>query len=213
MADLKVNEIFFSIQGETSRAGLPCVFVRLTGCNLRCGYCDTTYAYEEGETMSVDQVVDAVSGYGCDLVEITGGEPMAQAATPELARKLVDLDFKVMVETNGSFPLDTLPKEAIKIVDIKTPGSGEVGSFHYYNLHRLTPRDELKFVVCSRADFDWALREIDSKALETVCGINISPAAGLVSDEEAASWVLHGGKALRLNLQLHKMLWGAARGR
>lgn len=207
-----VNEIFHSIQGESTRAGLPCVFVRLTGCNLRCGYCDTTYAYDEGKEMSIARIAEAVSAHHCHLVEITGGEPLAQADTAELAEKLISLGHTVMVETNGTFDISVLPEEAIKIVDIKTPESGEAEKFLYENLKCLTKNDELKFVICSKCDFDWALHEIERNNLTGICPVNISPAAGKVSFQAAADWILKSGKNLRLNPQLHRIIWGDKRG-
>ncbi len=209
---LTVNEIFFSLQGESSRAGRPCVFVRLTGCNLRCGYCDTTYAYQEGREMYVEQIIDEVKRHHCGLVEITGGEPLMQPETAELARWLIELDYTVMIETNGSYDVGVLPQEVVKIVDIKTPGSGEGESFIPGNLKHLEAKDEIKFVICSRADFDWAVATINEHRLTAICPVNISPAAGNVSPQEAAEWILNSGLDLRLNLQLHRIIWGDRRG-
>lgn len=206
-----LNEIFFSLQGESSRQGLPCVLIRLTGCNLRCGYCDTTYAYQEGREVGIEDVIDEVKKHGCRLVEITGGEPMAQPGTAALARRLLDLDFTVMVETNGSFDISALPDGVIKIVDIKTPGSGAGKSFLWDNLKHLGEKDEIKFVVTSRADFDWAVRQMKKYGFTGIRAVNISPAAGLVPEQEAAQWILESGLPLRLNLQIHRILWGGKR--
>lgn len=206
-----LNEIFYSLQGESSRQGLPCVLIRLTGCNLRCGYCDTTYAYQEGREVGIDDVIDEVKRHGCRLVEITGGEPMAQPGTAALARRLLDSDFTVMVETNGSFDISSLPDGVIKIVDIKTPGSGAGKSFLRDNLKHLGEQDEIKFVVTSRADFDWAVRQVKKYGFTGIRAVNISPAAGLVPEQEAAQWILESGLPLRLNLQLHRILWGGKR--
>lgn len=208
---LVLNEIFFSLQGESSRQGLPCVMVRLTGCNLRCVYCDTPYAYQEGREASLDEIIGRVEEFGCRLVEITGGEPMAQPAAAELARQLLALDFTVMMETNGSFDIATLPDGVIKIVDIKTPGSGAGNSFLWDNLKHLGGKDEIKFVIASRADFDWAARLVKKHGLANIRAVNISPAAGMVSEREAAQWILESGLPLRLNLQLHRILWGGQR--
>ncbi len=206
-----LNEIFFSLQGESSRQGLPCVLVRLTGCNLRCGYCDTTYAYQEGKDVPIDEIVERVKAFGCRLVEITGGEPMAQPGTAALARRLLDLDFTVMVETNGSFDISALPYGVIKIVDIKTPGSGAGKSFWWDNLKHLGEKDEIKFVITSHADFEWAVRQVKKHGLADNHVVNISPAAGMVPEADAARWILESGLPLRLNLQLHRTLWGTRR--
>ncbi len=208
---IMLNEIFFSLQGESSRQGLPCVLVRLTGCNLRCGYCDTPYAYQEGREADIEEILDEVKKFGCRLVEITGGEPMAQPETAALARRLLELDFTVMVETNGSFDVSVLPDQVIKIVDIKTPGSGAGKSFLWDNLKHLDEKDEIKFVITSRADFDWAVRQVKKHSLAGIRAVNISPAAGMVQEADAAQWILESGLPLRLNLQLHRILWGGKR--
>jgi 7-carboxy-7-deazaguanine synthase len=211
---LSVSEIFHSIQGESTRSGYPTVFIRLAGCNLRCAYCDTDYAWEQtsGAMMPVEEVVRKASSYRCGLVEITGGEPMAQNETPELCEKLLSARFKVMIETNGTFDISTLPSETVKILDIKCPGSGESGKFNHKNLTNMSGNDEIKFVVSHKDDFDWAIKEIEKNGLLSICPINISPAGGKASLEETAKWILESGKNLRLNLQLHKLIWGDKRG-
>ena len=155
---LKVNEIFYSIQGESSFAGYPCVFVRLTGCNLRCSYCDTQYAYESGAVMEIGDILKAVEGFSCPLVEITGGEPLLQHETPDLVKSLLDRDFQVLVETNGSLDIDLIDTGAVRIVDIKCPSSGEHLRNNSQNLKRLSPVDEIKFVIGTREDYDYAKR-------------------------------------------------------
>ncbi|MBI3793478.1 MAG: radical SAM protein [Nitrospinae bacterium] len=209
---LDVCEIFHSLQGETTRAGFPTVFVRLAGCNLACKYCDTKYAWEPGEKMSVSDVLERVRKYNCNRVELTGGEPMAQAEAYELCQKLVELGFSVMVETNGTFDVSTLPPAVVKIVDIKCPSSGESGKFLWSNLKYLSSNDELKFVLTTREDFDWALSLIDEKNLSSVCTVNISPASHSIDGQEVARWILESGRGVRLNLQLHKIIWGDKRG-
>lgn len=209
---LVVNEIFFSLMGESGSAGLPAVFIRLTGCNLRCGYCDTTYAYEEGREMAPEEIIDSVSQFKCRAVLITGGEPMLQGETANLAIKLLELGYKVMVETNGTIDLEPLPSKVVKIVDIKSPQSGAEGSFLPKNLEQLTPEDEIKFVVSSKEDFDWAVKEAQRLNLFALCAVNISPVHGKVAAEDAAKWILESGRNFRLNLQLHKILWGEKRG-
>ena len=208
---LLVNEIFHSIQGESTKTGFPMTLVRLTGCNLRCNYCDTVYAYEEGTRMDMNEITARVASFGCKAVEITGGEPMTQNATVELAKLLLEQGYTVMMETNGSVDLSPVPKEVKKIVDIKCPGSGAGGSFLLDNLKQITSHDELKFVVSSRDDFDWMISEIDDKNLLSICPINVSPATGKIDSAELADWILKCGKNLRLNLQLHKILFGDKR--
>ena len=208
---LLVNEIFHSIQGESTQAGFPMTLVRLTGCNLRCNYCDTVYAYEEGTQMDMDEILARVASFGCKALEITGGEPMTQNGTVELAELLLEQGYAVMMETNGSVDLSPLPKEVKKIVDIKCPGSGAGGSFLLENLKQITSHDELKFVVSSRDDFDWMISEIEDKNLLSICPVNVSIASGKVDSAELADWILKSGKNLRLNLQLHKVLFGDKR--
>lgn len=205
---LKVNEIFRSIQGESWFAGLPCVFVRLTGCNLRCSYCDTTYAYEEGEVLSVDDVLDRVAVENCPLVEITGGEPLLQDATPELATALLQRARAVLVETNGTLDIDLLPKGVVRIVDVKCPDSGESGKMLWENMGRLVKTDEVKFVLQSRADYDWAKSIVDDNELLRRCMVLFSPAFGILEGRVLAEWILDDNLPVRLNLQLHKYLWG-----
>ncbi len=203
---LKVNEIFLSLQGESTRAGLPTVFVRLAGCNLRCGYCDTSGAWETGDFMSIAEIAGKVAEFDCRLVEITGGEPMLQENTPELARKLLSDGYTVMVETNGTIDLSPLPKEAVKIVDIKCPESGSAEPFLYENLELLTENDEIKFVVSSKDDFNWSAAETVKRNLSAICTVNVSPVHGKVAPADLAEWILASGLPLRLNLQIHKYL-------
>jgi len=205
-AGLKINEIFFSLQGESTRAGLPTVFVRLAGCNLRCGYCDTSGAWEIGKFMSVENVARKVAEFDCRLVEITGGEPMLQANTPKLARKLLSDGCTVMMETNGTVNLSPLPKEVAKIVDIKCPESGAAEPFLYENLKLLTQNDEIKFVVSSKDDFNWSAAETVKRNLLSICTVNVSPVHGKVAPADLAEWILASGLPLRLNLQIHKYL-------
>lgn len=207
---LDVIEIFHSIQGESTRAGLPCAFVRLAGCNLHCRYCDTQYAREEGTRRAVEDVVAQVHALGVPLTEITGGEPLLQAQTPELAELLADLGHTVLVETNGTVPL---PKERRfhTIIDWKTPGSGHQDSFHRRNLPRLREGDEIKFVVCDRADFDWAVERLG--AIPPRIPVLFSPASTLPSPRLLARWILDARIHVRLQIQIHKVLWpDAARG-
>lgn len=204
---LKVNEIFYSIQGESSFAGFPCVFIRLTGCNLRCTYCDTKYAYKEGRNMAVEEIVELVNHYECPLIEITGGEPLLQEETPQLAQNLTENGFRVLVETNGTQNIDLLRGDVIRIVDIKTPGSGESDKTDWQNLNRLDPKDEVKFVLSSRADYNWAKEIIHTHRLNEEVSVFLSPAHEKQSPSELARWILESRLNVRLQLQLHKVLW------
>lgn len=204
---LIVNEIFRSIQGESWFAGLPCVFVRLTGCNLRCSYCDTAYAYEEGEALTVEEVVERVALHNCPLVEITGGEPLLQDETPELAAALLQRARAVLVETNGTLDIDILPKGVVRIVDVKCPDSGASRKMLWENMDRLVKTDEVKFVLLSRRDYDWAKAIVAKHELIRRCMVLFSPAFGILEPQVLAGWILDENLAVRLNLQLHKYIW------
>jgi 7-carboxy-7-deazaguanine synthase len=205
---MRVTEIFFSLQGEGTRAGLPCVFVRFTGCDLRCVYCDTAYAFHGGRDMSQEEILQEVARHPCKLVLLTGGEPLLHRELPELARTLLARGYEVTVETHGQRPLDGLPAGVVRIVDVKTPDSGEVTTDFAY-LDRLTPRDEVKFVVASRADFDWSLEVARRHALEGRVQVLFSPVWGKVEPRALAAWMLESGVDARLSLQIHKVIWGA----
>ncbi len=210
---LQINEIFHSIQGESTRAGLPCIFVRLTGCNLRCVWCDTAYAFHEGRPMSVDQVLDAVATYDCRMVEITGGEPLLQQEVIPLMERLLERDYEVLVETGGSLPIEQVPLGVRRIVDIKCPDSGECEKNRWENLEHLREGDELKFVLASREDYGWAAEQIMTRGLAGRCPLLISPVHGAIDPGEMARWVLDDGLPVRVQVQLHKVLWpGATRG-
>jgi len=205
---LNVNEIFFSIQGESTYAGRPCVFVRLTGCNLRCGYCDTRYAYDEGERLSIDAIIEAVSAHGVPLVEITGGEPLLQPETPELIDRLLADGFEVLMETNGSFDIGRVNAACVKIVDIKCPASGESHTTDLTNLDRLGSRDEIKFVLSGRNDYEYA-RDLIREHETALAGhpVLMSTVAGVLSPAQLAQWILEDRLDVRLQLQLHKFIW------
>ena len=216
---LRINEIFHSIQGESSWAGCPCVFVRLTGCPLRCTYCDTEYAFREGTSRTVEDVVREVHSIGCPLVEVTGGEPLAQRACPALVRRLLDLGHVVLVETSGAVDTSALDPRAHVILDVKTPGSGERARNLASNLDRLRPHDEVKFVVTDRADYDFAKATIAQHRLAERCrAVLLSPvfeqAKGLeilgaraLAPRTLAEWMLEDRLPARMNLQLHKFIW------
>ncbi len=206
-----VNEIFRSIQGESTYAGLPCTFIRLTGCNLRCSWCDTAYAFHEGREMKEIEVLTKIKDYPLDLIEITGGEPLFQPHTVELCRKILALGAHVLVETNGSLDISVLPQEVVRIVDIKCPGSGEAASMNWRNIRRLRSQDQVKFVVADRSDFDYALQVIKNYDLINRCTVLIAPAYGLMAHDVLAEWILSAQLPLRLQLPLHKIIWGAER--
>ncbi|HEU4385114.1 MAG TPA: radical SAM protein [Anaeromyxobacteraceae bacterium] len=204
---MQVTEIFFSIQGEGSRAGRPCVFVRFTGCDLRCVYCDTAYAFHGGRPMSRPEILAEVGRHPARLVCLTGGEPLLQKELPALARDLLDRGYEVTIETHGQRPLDDLPPAAVRIADVKTPGSGEVARDLAW-LERLSPRDEVKFVVCSEEDFRWSLDVIRRHRLEGRVEVLLSPSHGQVEPRDLARWMLESGVRARLNIQIHKVVWG-----
>jgi 7-carboxy-7-deazaguanine synthase len=211
---LVVCETFASLMGESTRAGVPAYFIRLTGCNLRCRYCDTAYAYEGGRELTVAALMAMVQTQPHRLVLVTGGEPLLQAETPVLLTALLDAGFTVCLETNGSRPIGALEARVHRILDVKCPGSGMADHNDWGNLDLLTPRDEVKFVVAHRSDFAWALEVIDRHGLAERLPVLISPVFGQVSLQEAAAWILTSRRPVRLNLQLHKYIWGPeARGK
>lgn len=206
---LKVNEIFYSLQGESTMMGRPCVFARLTGCNLRCVYCDTKNAYENGIMMSVDQVVRAVTKYDCPMVMITGGEPLMQESSYTLIDKLLDAGYQVMLETNGTQDIQRIPEGVMSVVDFKCPSSGESDKILYSNIDFLTPTDNAKFVIGDRADYEWASDLIFDYGLVELCEVLMSPVHGSIEPQTLAEWILKDHMPVRLQLQLHKLLWGA----
>ena len=204
---MKVNEIFTSIQGETSFAGLPFTFVRLTGCNLLCSYCDTQYAYEEGTEWSIDRVMDEIQQRGISRVVVTGGEPLLQNETPALCSLLSDKDFIVLLETNGSISIKNIDQRVHRILDLKCPGSGMDAHMDFKNINYLTPRDEVKFIISDRSDFQWALAIIKRYNLEQKPNILMSPAHQALHPRELAEWIIQEKLNARLQLQLQKYLW------
>ena len=208
MKVLTVNEIFYSIQGESTRAGEPCVFVRLTACDLRCTWCDTAYAFYEGRKMSIDEVVEAVDRHGCPLVEITGGEPLLQEDVYPLMERLLAAGRTVMLETGGHRSIARVPERVLKIVDVKCPGSGEANRNDWENLGRLGPHDQVKFVVKDRADYDFASAVISRHHLAGRAGaILLSPVHGVLDPKTLSEWMLADRLPARLQLQLHKFIW------
>lgn len=205
---LRVSEIFYSLQGETSRIGLPTVFVRLTGCPLRCGYCDSKRAYSGGTAYSVEQILSLVAEYGAHYVCVTGGEPLAQKGALGLLKALCDADYSVSLETSGALPVDQVDPRVSRIVDIKTPGSGEAQKNHWSNLACLGMKDEIKLVLCDRADYEWAREQIRSRQLERIAPVILSPVWETLPPAMLAQWVLEDRLPVRMQVQLHKVLWG-----
>lgn len=206
-SQLVVHEIYASLQGESSYAGRPCVFVRLTGCNLRCTYCDTEYAFYGGERISIDDVVAKVLGYGIPLVEITGGEPLLQKACVTLARRLVDAGLAVLIETSGERPIDVLPPGVIRIMDIKCPSSGECEKMNWDNIAHLNANDEVKFVIGDRADYDWAIEVMRKYDLSRRCVVLMSTVFGKIEAKDVAQWMIDDKLDARFQLQMHKYIW------
>lgn len=210
---LRISEIFFSLQGETSRAGLPTVFIRLTGCPLRCGYCDTTYAFTGGNTMTLTEIMAEVAYHPTRYVCVTGGEPLAQKNVHPLLRLLCDAGYAVSLETSGALDVSMVDTRVMKILDIKTPASGEVSKNLWGNLEYLSATDEIKFVVCDDADYQWAKQCLSDRQLSDKCSVIFSPAQGQISATNLAEWILRDGLKVRLQIQLHKILWGNEKGK
>jgi len=210
---LRITEIFHSIQGESVTAGCPTVFVRLTGCPLRCGYCDTDYAFQGGEWMTLEAILEQAGGYGTKYVTVTGGEPLAQPNCLHLLAQLCDRGYRVSLETSGALDVSAVDPRVVKVMDLKTPGSGEMERNHYENIPLLLPHDQVKFVVCDRADYDWAVAMLKTHNLASRCGVLFSPSFGQQDAAELAGWILEDRLPVRLQLQLHKLLWGNEPGR
>jgi len=210
---LKVSEIFYSLQGEVRTAGAPTVFIRLTGCPLRCRYCDTEYAFSGGERLTLADILERVGDYGARLVTVTGGEPLAQKDTPALLTALCDAGYEVSLETSGSIDVRPVDPRVSIVLDIKTPGSGESERNRLENLGLLSAKDQIKFVICDRGDYEWSREFIAAHDLTRICEIWLSPVAGQLSPGELADWILQDRLPVRLQLQLHKLLWGDERGR
>lgn len=212
MTALRIFEIFYSLQGESSRVGLPTIFIRLTGCPLRCTYCDTEYAFKGGSMQSIADIMQQIAGYNTRYVCVTGGEPLAQKACLTLLQTLCDAGYQVSLETSGA--MDILPVDArVKVImDIKTPGSNESAQNRWDNLAALKPGDEVKWVICDRTDYEWAVKMLRSQPFPAHCDHLFSPSFHQVSGETLASWILQDHLAVRMQLQLHKILWGEKQG-
>ncbi|MEO8383859.1 MAG: 7-carboxy-7-deazaguanine synthase QueE [Betaproteobacteria bacterium] len=209
---VRINEIFFSLQGESSRVGIPTVFVRLTGCPLRCGYCDTAYAFHDGKTRDIDEVIAEVARHPTNTVCVTGGEPLAQKNCHTLLEKLCELGYSVSLETSGAIDIAAVDQRVSRIVDIKTPGSGEVEKNLWENLPLLNPRDEIKFVITSEDDYRWAAALLTKEKLTSLAPVLFSPSFNDVSAAQLAEWILRDGLNVRMQIQLHKIIWGEKRG-
>lgn len=207
MAPLVINEIFHSIQGESSHAGRPCVFIRLTFCNLRCTYCDTEYAFYEGKAMSLDEILAAVDAYACPLVEVTGGEPLVQEEVHDLLRELCDRGYETLLETGGSIDIGRVDPRVRRIVDFKCPSSGMMKKNCWPNVGHLRVTDEVKFVIGSREDFDWSIERIREYEIDRKCPILMSAVFGVLPPVELAQWILASRLNVRLQLQMQKYIW------
>ena len=209
MTKLRINEIFFSLQGESRTVGIPTVFVRLTGCPLRCQYCDTAYAFHQGDYMTLEEIMTKVQSYSSSHVTVSGGEPLAQREPClDLMKQLCDVGYQVSIETSGAMDIDGVDPRVVRVVDIKTPGSKESDKNLLSNLDHLTEDDQLKFVICDREDFDWSCGFIEEHGLKDRCELLFSPSYGQVSETDLANWILEARAPVRFQFQLHKMLWG-----
>ena len=213
MAQCRITEIFYSLQGETRTVGLPTVFVRLTGCPLRCGYCDTAYAFHGGQKMEISDIVAEVKSYNPRYVTVTGGEPLAQNTCRELLTALCELDVEVSLETSGAMDIGNIDPRVVRVMDLKTPASGEVSKNLYSNVDQLNHQDQVKFVICNREDYDWAREQLSSLALIDRCEILFSPVHGDLTPTDLAEWIIADNLPVRMQIQLHKYLWNDAQGR
>ncbi|QKJ66209.1 7-carboxy-7-deazaguanine synthase QueE [Deefgea piscis] len=205
---LRISEIFHSLQGETRRMGLPTVFVRLTGCPMRCGYCDSAYAFTGGKTLEIDVIMQQIRDFGCKTICVTGGEPLAQKAVHLLFAQLCDEGFDVSVETGGGQPIDTVDPRVSRVLDIKTPGSGEMHNMHWPNVDAVNQNDEIKFVLVDRADYEWARDKVRAEQLELRAPVIFSPVWESLKPADLAQWVIDDRLPVRVQVQLHKILWG-----
>ena len=204
---LKINEIYYSIQGESTHAGRPCVFIRLTYCNLRCTYCDTEYAFYEGKDMEITHIMNEIKQWNCNLVEVTGGEPLFQDECIDLLNELVNSNYEVMLETGGSLSISDVPKKVVKIVDFKCPSSGMVKKNLWSIVDDLQAHDEVKFVIGNREDFDWAKDKITEYSIDKICTLLFSPTFGEIDPQLIVEWILADNLPVRMQMQMHKMIW------
>ena len=204
---LKINEIYYSVQGESTHAGRPCIFIRLTYCNLRCSYCDTEYAFYDGKDMEITYIMSEIKRWDCNLVEVTGGEPLFQDECIDLLNELVNSNYEVMLETGGSLSISDVPKKVVKIVDFKCPSSGMVKKNLWSIVDDLQSHDEVKFVIGNREDFDWAKDRITEYSLDKICTLLFSPTFGKIDPQQIVEWILAENLPVRMQLQMHKMIW------
>ena len=204
---LKINEIYYSVQGESTHAGRPCIFIRLTYCNLRCSYCDTEYAFYDGKDMEITDIMSEIKRWDCNLVEVTGGEPLFQDECIDLLNELVNSNYEVMLETGGSLSISDVPKKVVKIVDFKCPSSGMVKKNLWSIVDDLQAHDEVKFVIGNREDFDWAKDRITQYSLDKICTLLFSPTFGEIDPQQIVEWILAENLPVRMQLQMHKMIW------
>ena len=204
---LKINEIYYSIQGESTHAGRPCIFIRLTYCNLRCSYCDTEYAFYDGKDMEITYIMSDIKRWDCNLVEVTGGEPLFQDECIDLLNELVNSNYEVMLETGGSLSISDVPKKVVKIVDFKCPSSGMVKKNLWSIVDDLQAHDEVKFVIGNREDFDWAKDKITEYSLDKICTLLFSPTFGEINPQLIVEWILADNLPVRMQMQMHKMIW------
>lgn len=208
MSQLKIFEIFYSLQGESSRIGLPTIFIRLSGCPMRCHYCDTAYAFQGGSMMEVNDIMDTIKKYNTRYVTVTGGEPLAQKEVLNLLKGLADQNYEVSLETGGGLSIQEVDPRVKIILDIKTPESGEEKKNHWENLNLIHAKDEIKFVLCSREDYDWAKKILDQYRLTEKCHVLFSPVYQTLSATDLGNWILQDQLSVRMQIQLHKLLWG-----
>ena len=204
---LKINEIYYSVQGESTHAGRPCIFIRLTYCNLRCSYCDTEYAFYDGKDMEITYIMSEIKRWDCNLVEVTGGEPLFQDECIDLLNELVNSNYEVMLETGGSLSISDVPKKVVKIVDFKCPSSGMVKKNLWSIVDDLQAQDEVKFVIGNREDFDWAKDRITEYSLDKICTLLFSPTFGEIDPQQIVKWILADNLPVRMQMQMHKMIW------
>ena len=204
---LKINEIYYSVQGESTHAGRPCIFIRLTYCNLRCSYCDTEYAFYDGKGMEITYIMSEIKRWDCNLVEVTGGEPLFQDECIDLLNELVNSSYEVMLETGGSLSISDVPKKVVKIVDFKCPSSGMVKKNLWSIADDLQSHDEVKFVIGNREDFDWAKEKITTYFLDKICSVLFSPTFGEMDPQQIVEWILAENLPVRMQMQMHKMIW------
>jgi 7-carboxy-7-deazaguanine synthase len=208
MSRLRITEIFYSLQGEARSVGWPTVFVRLTGCPLRCNYCDTTYAFQGGEWMELDEILEQVAVHNCGHVCVTGGEPLAQKACAELLAKLCDAGYEVSLETSGALDISVVDSRVSRVMDLKTPSSEEVEKNDYTNIEHLQQQDQVKFVIADRADYDWSCEQLKKYELTSRCEVLFSPVQGELEPRQLADWILADHLPVRMQVQMHKLLWG-----